>query len=122
MEQLIKQITNINNLSKNILFELNKKNPSFGSIREIMIERQQFIDDFGSDLNRNRIDKLSNEDKETFKSFFDEFIIINDNIKNVISEVLSDRKERLSVAKKQRKAEDEYNSFVNPKISYFQRN
>lgn len=122
MEKLIEQITNINNLSKNILFELNKKNPSFSNIREIMIQRQEFIDDFGSDLNRNLIDKLSAEDKETFKSFFDEFLIINENIKDVISEVLNQHKERLSVAKKQRKAEDGYNSFVNPKISYFQRN
>jgi len=122
MEKLIKQITNINNLSKDILFELNKKNPSFGNIREIMIRRQDFIDEFGTEINRKLIDKLSKEDKETFKSYFDEFLIINDNIKDVISEVLKDHKTRLSAATKQRKAEEEYNNFVNPKISYFQKN
>lgn len=122
IKTLIKQITNINNLSKEILFELNKKNPSFGNIREVMIQRQEFIDDFGSDLNNNLVDKLTDEDKETFKTYFDEFLIINENIKDVISEVLNSHKERLSVAKKQRKAEDGYNSFVKPEISYFQRN
>lgn len=122
MEKLIKQITNINNLSKDILFELNKKNPSFGDIREIMVRRQDYIDEFGTEINRKLIDKLSKEDKETFKSYFDEFLIINDNIKDVISEVLKDHKTRLSAATKQRKAEEEYNNFVNPKISYFQKN
>src|SRR6056297_953010 len=122
MKTLFKQITNINNLSKEILFELNKKNPSFGNIREVMIQRQKYIDDFGSDLNKNLVDKLSDGDKDTFKSYFDEFLIINENIKDVISDVLNNHKERLSVAKKQRKAEEGYNSFVKPEISYFQRN
>ena len=122
MKTLFKQITNINNLSKEILFELNKKNPSFGNIREVMVQRQEYIDDFSSDLNKNLVDKLSDGDKEIFKSYFDEFLIINENIKDVISEVLNDHKERLSVAKKQRKAEEGYNSFVKPEISYFQRN
>jgi len=122
MKSLMKQITNINNLSKEILFELNKKNPSFGNIREVMIQRQKYIDDFGSDLNKNLVDKLSDGDKEIFKSYFDEFLIINENIKDVISEVLNDHKERLSVAKKQRKAEEGYKGFVKPEISYFQRN
>lgn len=122
MEGLIQKINNINSLSKDILFELNGKNPSFSNIRDIMIQRQNYIDDFGSELNETYMEDLSEEDKEIFKSYFDEFLVINENIKEVISDVLNSHKTRLSVAKKQREAEDGYNNFVNPKISYFQRN
>jgi len=122
MEILIEQIKNINKLSKGILFELNKNNPSFDNIREIMIQRQEFINKFGTDLNKDSINKMSERKKDTIKSFFDEFLIINENIKDVISDVLNDHKKRLSAAKKQRKAEDGYNSFIKSEISYFQRN
>jgi ATP-dependent protease Clp ATPase subunit len=104
MEILIEQIKNINKLSKGILFELNKNNPSFDNIREIMIQRQEFINKFGTDLNKDSINKMSERKKDTIKSFFDEFLIINENIKDVISDVLNDHKKRLSAAKKTAKS------------------
>lgn len=122
METLVKQIKNINSLSKDILLELGKQNPSFEDIRGIMVHRQGFIDKFGKNLTEIEIDKLSDGNKEIIKSFFDEFLVINDNIKSAISEVLNQNKKRLSAAKKQRQAEDGYNVLVKPDISYFQRN
>ena len=122
METLVKQIRNINNLSKDILHELSKKNPSFEEIRGIMVQRQDFIDKFGIKMTKIEVENLSEDKKEIIKSFFDEFLVINDNIKDAISEVLTQRKKRLSAAKKQRQAEDGYNVLVKPDISYFQRN
>ena len=122
METLIKQIKNINSLSKDILLELSKQNPSFEEIRGIMVQRQGFIDEFGIKLTKIELENLSDGKKEIIKSFFDEFLVINDNIKDAISEVLTQRKKRLSAAKKQRQAEDGYNVLVKPDISYFQRN
>jgi len=122
METLIKQIKNINSLSKDILLELSKQNPSFEEIRGIMVQRQGFIDEFGIKLTKIELENLSDGKKEIIKSFFDEFLVINDNIKDAISEVLTQSKKRLSSAKKQRQAEDGYNILVKPDISYFQRN
>ena len=122
METLVKEIKNINSLSKDILHELSKKNPSFEEIRGIMVQRQGFIDKFGIKMTKIEVENLSEDKKEIIKSFFDEFLVINDNIKDAISEVLTQSKKRLSAAKKQRQAEDGYNILVKPDISYYQRN
>ncbi|MCH8557615.1 MAG: hypothetical protein LAT84_07335 [Balneolia bacterium] len=84
-----------------------------------MSKRQDHIDEFGIDLQNEPVHEFSDEEKELFNHFFDEFIVINQKIKDVISDVLENHKDQLFSAQKQRKAEDGYHFLAKPEISYY---
>lgn len=119
MDSVLMTMARINSLSRNILFELNKDDGSFDEIRSIMDQRQTYIDQFENELTKELIDSLSNGEKEDIKIFFDEFLKINENIRDIITVTHDANSKELNSAKKRRKAEDTYQLSVKPDISYF---
>ncbi len=111
MDNLVKEVLNINSLSKEILSELHKEEPSFADIQNMMSKRQVMIDSFGEELKFKKNPKIADKTNALLKTHLDEFLEINENIKEVISRVLNRNRSDLNTAKKQRKAEESYTFF-----------
>ncbi len=119
MKKLENTISRLNELSDNILNELDKEQPSLEVIREEMNQREEYLQVLNIVQSNENEMQLSKEDVSILKPLFDAFITMNEEIQNKISVLLNNQMEKLAVATKQRKAQESYGISKTPNISYF---
>ena len=119
MKKLRHTISRLNELSDNILTELDKETPSLEVIREEMNHREEYLQVLNIvQKNQNEM-KLSNDEINILRPLFDAFVSMNTEIQRRISALLSNQMEKLAVATKQRKVQESYGTIKTPNISYF---
>lgn len=119
MKSLQHHLHQLNSLSKNILEELNKKEPSMDIIRQKMDLREAVIIKFGSLTKSFQKDALSSDERRSLTQLFDDFAQLNKDVQSSLHKTLSKRQEKWIQASNQRKAEAGYNQTRKPDISYF---
>ncbi len=119
MKKLQHTISRLNELSDNILSELDKEAPSLEVIREEMNHREEYLHVLNIvQKNQNEM-KLSDEEINILRPLFGAFVSMNTEIQRRISALLNNQMEKLAVATKQRKVQDSYGTIKTPNISYF---
>lgn len=119
MKRLKQTISRLNQLSDNILNELDKESPSLEVIRSEMNNREEYLQILNIVQNNKNEMKLSKDDIHVLRPLFDAFISMNEEIQNRISSLLNNQMEKLAVATKQRKVQESYGISKTPNISYF---
>ena len=119
MSRLKHTITRLNELSGNILTELNKEAPSLEVIREEMNRREEYLEILNVVQKNQQETTLSNYEIGILRPLFDAFVSMNGEIQNRISTLLNLQMEKLAAATKRRKARDSYGVIKTPNISYF---
>ncbi|MGB0346037.1 MAG: hypothetical protein ACPGGA_01055 [Balneolaceae bacterium] len=119
MKRLRNTISRLNELSDNILTELDKETPSLEVIREEMNQREEYLQVLNTVQKNQHEMKLSNDEISILRPLFDAFISMNTEIQSRISALLSNQMEKLAVATKQRKVQESYGTIKTPNISYF---
>ena len=119
MKRLKNSITRLNELSENILTELDKETPSLEVIREEMSQREEYLEILNVVQKNQQETKLSNHEMKILRPLFDAFVSMNDEIQSGISTLLNLQMEKLAAATKRRKVQDSYGVIKPPNISYF---
>lgn len=109
----------MNELSDDILSELEKEAPSLEAIREGMNQREEHLKVLSIIQNNKKEMELSEHEVKTLRPLFDAFIGMNDEIQQRISTLLNNQLEKLAGATKQRKVQESYGISKTPNISYF---
>ena len=119
MKKLRHTISRLNELSDNILTELDKETPSLEVIREEMSHREEYLKVLNIVQKNQKEMKLSNDEISILRPLFDAFVSMNTEIQRRISILLNNQMEKLAVATKQRKVQESYGTAKTPNISYF---
>lgn len=119
MKQIEHQLTDLNSASRQILSELQQKEPSVELIKEKLDIRGRSVDLLGKLTESFSQETASEEEISLMKGLFDEFANLNEKIEAALEGALNQSREELVSATQQRKAEDGYNTLQNPDISYF---
>ncbi len=119
MKKLETTISRLNELSDNILSELDKESPSLEVIRQEMSQREEYLQVLHLVQNNKEEMKLSKDELHLLRPLFDAFISMNEEIQQRISALLNTQMEKLAVATKQRKVQESYGISKTPNISYF---
>jgi len=119
MKRLQHTISQLNELSDNILTELDKDAPSLEVIREEMNHREEYLQVLNIVQSNKKEMNLSKEEVHILRPLFDAFISMNEEIQRRISALLNVQREKLAVATKQRKVQESYGISKTPNISYY---
>jgi len=119
MKQLRQTISRLNELSYNILSELDKDSPSLEVIREEMSQREEYLKVLNIVQNNKTEMSLSKDEVSILRPLFDAFVKMNEEIQGKISVLLNNQMVKLAVATKQRKVQESYGISKTPNISYF---
>lgn len=119
MEPLKELLKHLNKLSRSILNELGKNEPSLEFLDEKLEERGTYINRLSNFNDIEEVTSLSSEERSNLKALFDEFTLLNENIQGSLDQILNRYKKELADATKQRKAEDGYRILKKPDISYY---
>jgi len=119
MEPLKELLKQLNRLSRSILNELGKNEPSLNFLNEKLEERGTYINRLKNVNGIKEIESLSSEERSSLKALFDEFTLLNENIQGSLDQILNRYQKELADATKQRKAEDGYRILKEPDISYY---
>ncbi|TVQ67088.1 MAG: hypothetical protein EA360_03355 [Balneolaceae bacterium] len=119
MKTLNGQLGKINTLSREILYELEKDEPSVDEISERIAMRNEFIESLDPLIESTEIESLSDLEKTNLETLFNQFMEINITIRKNLNESLTEHEINLASATKVRKAEESYTLSDNPDLSYF---
>lgn len=101
-------IRRINESSEFILRQLEGEEPSFAEIREMMDDRQIFIDELKTLGDRHPSSAMNEEELRDLKDHFRQFDELNNTITDKVSDLMVVQREKLALAGKQKKAEASY--------------
>ena len=100
MKRLEHTISRLNELSDDILSELEKEAPSLEAIREGMNQREEHLKVLSIIQNNKKEMELSEQEVKTLRPLFDAFIGMNDEIQQRISTLLNNQLEKHERIKK----------------------
>lgn len=119
MSPIHELLTEINTSSSTILNELDGEEPSFEVIVKELDVREELVSKLTDFENQYTASSFAGEALESLKQKFETFSVLNQNIQGKAEQLLQLQKEKVAVATKQRKAEQQYKNTGTPNISYF---
>jgi hypothetical protein len=117
--QLEHTITRLNEISGNILDELNREQPSLETIKARLKSREEYLQVLG-EIQHNEVElELAKKKMVSIRPLFDTFVGMNEEIQKRIAKLVDRQIEILAKARKQRKVQESYAVSKTPDISYF---
>lgn len=119
MDSMPERLKLINKISRDILSEMNKENPSVELIQQALDHREEAIQGLEEHSTSYRKEDVPSGEQSKLSALFRDFTALNKDLQETFQDTLDQRREMLNDASKQRKAEDGYRVLKKPDISYF---
>ncbi len=119
MNPLYNMLDQLNGISRTILAEMGKEDPSLDELQKELDRRQEFVNELGELTKVYPPLSLSTNDRVSIKTLFETFVQLNKKIQTDMHSMLERQQGKLATAVKQRKAESGYQILKNPDNSYF---
>ena len=112
-------LSKINKSSSVILDELDGETPSFKVIVNELNVREKLVAQLSDFEQMYPASSFENDALTNLKQKFDTFTTLNKDIQGKAEHLLQLQKQKVALATKQRKAEQQYRNSTTPNISYF---
>lgn len=119
MNPLQTLIEQLNKISREILIELEKEEPSVELIRYEMKRREEYVNELGELTNEYPPYSLNDQDRSKLKAAIERFAELNRIMQRNLNKLKARQKESLEKVMTHRKALKGYNISKTPDISYF---